>query len=114
VVAEEKNRTSVEEAGQRRFASGVGPWKLVAFRWDGMGYAVGRANCGQILVEEWQNCTLNRHEEGTGELKLEMVAMRNLVRLDMDMVEGLVDVEMVACVVDGAIACMELAALVCG
>jgi hypothetical protein len=72
------------------------------------------ASYGQILVEEGQNCTLNRHEEGMAESRLEKVAKNSLGRLDMGMAEDLSGVEMVACVVDGAIACMGLAALACG
>lgn len=113
VVGVETNQPGVEVGGQRRFVLNAGPWKFATYHWEYTGCVVDTESYVQIL-DEGLYCTSSQHE-GMGVSKWEMEAKRilEILVLHMGVAEDLVvaRMERVACVV-GAIACMDLAALV--
>jgi hypothetical protein len=113
VVGVETNLPGVEVVGRKRFVLNADPWKFVVYHWEHMGCVVDTESYVQIL-DEGQYCTSSQHE-GMGVSRWEMEAKRILetLVLHMGVAEDLVvaRMERVACAV-GAIACMELAALV--
>jgi hypothetical protein len=103
----------VEVDGRRRFVLDADPWKFVAYHWEYTGCVVDTENYVQIL-DEGLYCTSSQHE-GMGVSRWEMEAKRilEMLVLHTGVAEDLVVARMgmVAYAV-GAIACMELAALV--
>ena len=113
VVGVETNQPGVGVDGRRRFVLNAGPWNFVAYHLGYTGCVVDTESYVQIL-DEGLYCTSSQHE-GMGGSRWEMEAKRilEILVLHMGVAEDLVvaRMEKVAYAV-GAIACMELAALV--